>query len=77
MLGTCSEADARRPHGHDVCTAFAVQHVRNPEGAEELVQAGRDIYGTEPLFVSEIGPVIGTHGGPGLLGVAGVPKSVL
>ena len=30
-----------------------------------------------PLFVSEVGPVIGTHVGPGLLGVGGVPPSDL
>jgi fatty acid-binding protein DegV len=29
------------------------------------------------VFTSEVGPVIGAHVGPGLLGVGGVPKSVL
>ena len=29
-----------------------------------------------PSFVSEIGPVIGTHVGPGLLGVGGVPAAL-
>jgi fatty acid-binding protein DegV len=29
------------------------------------------------VFVSEVGPVIGTHVGPGLLGVGGVPRSFL
>jgi fatty acid-binding protein DegV len=33
--------------------------------------------GRPPVFVSEIGPVIGTHVGPGLLGVGGVPPSDL
>ncbi len=32
---------------------------------------------TDPLFVSEIGPVIGAHTGPGLLGVGGVPSELL
>ena len=36
-----------------------------------LVERGREIFGSEPVFVSEIGPVIGTHVGPGLLGVGG------
>ncbi len=59
------------------CDRFAVQHIRDPERAAELVQAGREIFATEPLFVSEIGPVIGTHIGPGLLGVSGVKSSLL
>lgn len=59
------------------CDAFVVQHIQDPERAERLVDAGRAIYGTEPEFVSEIGPVIGTHVGPGLLGVAGVPGRLL
>src|SRR4051812_43561276 len=59
------------------CDAFAIQHIQDPGRAEELVEAGRGIYGTEPLFVSEIGPVIGTHIGPGLLGVSGVRSSLL
>ena len=33
--------------------------------------------GSEPLFISEVGPVIGAHTGPGLLGVGGVPKKYL
>ncbi len=56
---------------------FAVQHIRDPERAAALVEAGREIYGCEPLFVSEIGPVIGTHVGPGLLGVAGIRSALL
>ena len=55
----------RRAEGAD---RFAVQHIRDPERAAELVEAGRELYGNEPLFVSEVGPVIGTHVGPGLLG---------
>jgi fatty acid-binding protein DegV len=42
-----------------------------------MVERGREIFGTDPYFVSEIGPVIGTHVGPGLLGAGGVPKSLL
>src|SRR5829696_2891874 len=53
-------------------TAWMVQHIRAPEQAERLVERGRELFGTEPLFVSEIGPVIGAHAGPGLLGVSGV-----
>ena len=42
-----------------------------------MVARGREIFGTDPVFVSEIGPVIGTHVGPGLLGAGGVPRSLL
>src|SRR4051794_36935099 len=59
------------------CDEFAVQHIQDPERAEVLVAAGRDIYGREPVFVSEVGPVIGTHVGPGLLGVSGVRSALL
>lgn len=52
---------------------WVVQHVRDPESAERLVEAAREDFGSEPLFVSEIGPVIGAHTGPGLLGIGGVP----
>ena len=45
--------------------------------AERLVAAGREIFGREPLFVSEIGPVIGAHVGPGLVGVGGLPLALL
>ena len=58
----------RREHGADV---FFLQHIQAPDVAERLAERGREIYGRQPEFVSEIGPVIGTHIGPGLLGVAG------
>ncbi len=64
----------RRDAGDD---RFAVQHIQDPERAARLVEAGRRIFGTDPLFVSEIGPVLGTHVGPGLLGVAGVRSALL
>ena len=37
----------------------------------------REIFESEPVFVSEVGPVIGAHVGPGLLGVGAVPRDVL
>jgi DegV family protein with EDD domain len=65
---------ARREDG---CDAFFVQHINAPEKAAQMVQRGREIYGGEPEFVSEMGPVIGAHVGPGLLGVAGIPRRLL
>jgi DegV family protein with EDD domain len=64
----------RRADGAD---GWVVQHIQDPERAERLVDRGREIYGSEPIFVSEVGPVIGTYTGPGLLGVGGVPRSML
>ena len=57
--------------------AWVVQHIQDPETAQLLATDCREIFGTEPVFISEIGPVIGAHVGPGLLGVGSVPESVL
>ena len=59
------------------CDGWVVQHTHVPDQAEALVQRGREIFGTEPVFCSEIGPVIGTHIGPGLLGCGGTRRSLL
>jgi DegV family protein with EDD domain len=61
----------------DGVDGWVVQHTQVPDQAAALVARGREIFGTDPVFVSEIGPVIGTHIGPGLLGVGGVPRSLL
>jgi DegV family protein with EDD domain len=53
---------------------WVVQHIQAPDEAARLVERGREVYGTDPGFVSEIGPVIGTHVGPGLLGVGTIPS---
>jgi DegV family protein with EDD domain len=57
--------------------AWMVQHIQAPEQAEELVARGVEIFGSGPTATSEIGPVIGTHVGPGLLGAGGLPKSFM
>lgn len=61
----------------DGCDGWVVQHTHNPEQAQALVERGRAIFGTDPVFVSEIGPVIGTHIGPGLLGCGGTRRALL
>jgi DegV family protein with EDD domain len=64
--------------GHeDGADAWVVQHIQSPDQAERLAERGREIFGSEPLFVSEVGPVIGTHVGPGLIGCGGIPSSFL
>jgi DegV family protein with EDD domain len=57
--------------------AWVVQHIQDPETAGALADDCREIFGCEPAFISEIGPVIGAHVGPGLLGVGSVSKDVL
>jgi DegV family protein with EDD domain len=65
---------ARREDG---CDAFFIQHIHAPDQAQRLVERGKQIYGREPELVSEIGPVIGAHVGPGLLGVSGMRRELL
>jgi DegV family protein with EDD domain len=67
-------ARERRDEGAD---AWVVQHIQDPDAARRLVDECRQIFGSGPVFVSEIGPVIGAHVGPGLLGVGGIPRSAL
>jgi DegV family protein with EDD domain len=61
----------------DGADGWVVQHVQAQERAERLVERGREIFGSEPLFVSQIGPVIGAHVGPGLLGFGAIPRTCL
>lgn len=61
----------------DGADAWVVQHIHDHETARHLVDECRQIFGTDPVFVSEIGPVIGAHIGPGLLGVGGAPSSLI
>jgi fatty acid kinase fatty acid binding subunit len=67
---------ARRRHT-DGADGWVVQHIQNHETARHLVEECRDIFGCEPVFVSEVGPVIGAHVGPGMIGVGSVPSSLL
>jgi DegV family protein with EDD domain len=69
--------DYLRARQADGATAWMVQHIQAPDEARRIVERGREMFGTEPLFVSEIGPVIGTHAGPGLLGVGGIAPELL
>jgi DegV family protein with EDD domain len=64
-------AQQRRDSGAD---AWCVQHIAAPDQAERLVERIRGIFGSEPTIVSEIGPVLAAHTGPGLLGTGGLPS---
>jgi DegV family protein with EDD domain len=63
-------AQQRHEDGAD---AWVAQHIQAPQEVGQLADTVERIMGRGPVFVSEIGPVIGTHIGPGLLGVGGIP----
>jgi DegV family protein with EDD domain len=69
--------DLLRTRHEDGADAWMVQHLQAPAQATELAARGSEIFGGEPRVISEIGPVIGTHVGPGLLGAGGLPSSFL
>jgi DegV family protein with EDD domain len=69
--------DLLRERWEDGCDRWGVQHVRDPARAAKLVEQGCKIFGNEPDYVTEVGPVIGTHVGPGLLGVSAVRGELL
>src|SRR5215212_1380759 len=64
-------AQQRRDSGAD---AWCVQHISAPDQAAALVERGRELFESEPTIVSEIGPVLSAHTGPGLLGTGAIPK---
>jgi DegV family protein with EDD domain len=57
--------------------AWVVQHIQDQETADILAADCREIFGCEPAFRSEIGPVIGAHVGPGLIGVGSISTDLL
>jgi DegV family protein with EDD domain len=65
---------SRKDDGAD---GWVVQHIQAPDVVDRLLAAGHEMYGCAPVFVSEIGPVIGAHVGPGLVGVGGLPRALL
>src|SRR3954452_24189201 len=65
---------SRKQDGAD---GWVIQHVQAREEAEALAERGREVFGSDPLFVSEIGPVIGAHVGPGLIGFGALPRTLL
>jgi DegV family protein with EDD domain len=57
--------------------AWVVQYIRDRDAAESLSDECREIFGREPVFISEVGPVLGAHVGPGMLGVGSVTEASL
>jgi DegV family protein with EDD domain len=69
--------DYMRSRQEDGADGWVVQHIQAADVVERLLERGRELFGSEPVFVSEIGPVIGAHVGPGLVGVGGLPRALL
>ena len=69
--------DYARQRHESGADAWVVQHIQDFDASGSLIDDCREIFGCEPAFVSEVGPVIGAHAGPGLLGVGSVTTSVL
>jgi DegV family protein with EDD domain len=67
-------ARQRHEQGAD---GWVVQYIQDEETASTLIDDAREIFGCEPVFVSEIGAVLGAHVGPGLLGIGSVPTELV
>jgi DegV family protein with EDD domain len=48
-------------------TDWIVQHAQAPADAKRLVAEGTAIFGFDPLFCTQVGPVLGAHLGAGML----------
>lgn len=67
-------ARQRHESGRD---AWVVQYIQDKETADALIEDCYEIFGGEPAFISEVGPVLGAHVGPGLLGVGSVRSELV
>jgi fatty acid kinase fatty acid binding subunit len=57
--------------------AWVIQHIQDEETASKLADDCRETFGRESVFINEIGPVIGAHVGPGLIGVGSIDSALL
>jgi DegV family protein with EDD domain len=67
-------ARQRHDSGRD---AWVVQYIQDKETADALAEDCYEIFGGDPAFISEVGPVLGAHVGPGLLGVGSVRTDLI
>lgn len=56
---------------------WVVQYIQDKETADALAEDCYEIFNCDPAFISEVGPVLGAHVGPGLLGVGSVPTHLI
>jgi DegV family protein with EDD domain len=64
----------RRAVGAD---RWFIQHAYAHEEAQRLAERLAGLFGNEPEFITEVGPVLATHTGPGMLTVGGLPAAAL
>ncbi|MCR4425168.1 MAG: DegV family protein [Firmicutes bacterium] len=64
------ESRVDRSHPVDV----AVLHAVDPQRGEEWMEAVRERFTCRRIFLTECGPVVGTHSGPGALAVGWYPS---
>jgi DegV family protein with EDD domain len=69
--------DYARQRESSGANGWVVQHIQAAEMANRLADECREIFGREPVFFSEVGPVLGAHTGPGMLGVGSIPERFL
>ena len=69
--------DYARQRHESGADAWAAQHINAPDQCARLEERCREVFGREPVFISEIGPVLSAHTGPGLLGVGSLPERFL
>jgi DegV family protein with EDD domain len=69
--------DYARQREESGADGWVVQHIQSPDEAGRLAEHCREMFGHDAVFLSEIGPVLGAHTGPGLLGVGSIPTRFL
>jgi DegV family protein with EDD domain len=67
--------DYARQRHESGADAWTVQHIQSQDAADALAADCREIFGCEPVFISEVGAVLGAHAGPGMLGVGSTVRS--
>ena len=53
--------------------AWSAQHINAPDQCAALIERCTEVFGGPPTIISEIGPVLSAHTGPGLLGMGALP----
>jgi DegV family protein with EDD domain len=66
--------DYARQRNDSGARAWSAQHINAPDQCAALVERCTEVFGHGPTIVSELGPVLAVHTGPGLLGVGGLPE---
>ena len=65
--------DYARQRHESGADAWSAQHINAPEQCAKLVESCTEVFGCPPTILSEVGPVLAAHTGPGLLGVGALP----